>query len=136
MKEMRNYFPVLITLIVAFSTASCSKPNDPNGANDLNGTWVRVGYGESTTILRKSVELKANEYGFIIHSDGRFKERKNSGFCGTPPISYANFEGDWTLLSENQLDINVGYWGGNTSFKIEIILLSSNELKILYHFDD
>ena len=80
-KEMRNYLPVLITLIVAFSTASCSKPNDPNDAIDLYGTWVRVGYGESTTILRRSVELKADEYGFIIHSEGSFKERKNSGFC-------------------------------------------------------
>ncbi len=134
--RMRNRSAVLISLIVAFLTASCSKPSDPDDANELYGTWVMAEYEESATILRRSSELNADEYGFIIHPGGRFTERKNAGFCGTPPISYANFEGDWTHLSENLLDINVGYWGGTTSFKIEIISLSSAELKILYYFDD
>lgn len=103
--------------------------------NDLYGTWVHAGYVESMTILRKAEELDANEYGFIIYPDGRFTERKNAGWCATPPITYANYEGEWTKLSENLLEIIVGYWGGTTSYQMEIISLSSDELRILYHYD-
>lgn len=102
--------------------------------NDLYGTWVRTGYEENITILRKSEQLNEHEYGFIFCPDGKFVERKNAGWCGTPPITYANFEGEWIKLSESLLDIIVGYWGGTMSYKMEIVSLSSDELKILYHY--
>ncbi|MFQ6091227.1 MAG: YCF48-related protein [bacterium] len=104
--------------------------------DDLYGTWVRTGYDENITILRKSEELDDNEYGFIIYPDGKFIERKNAGWCATPPITYANFEGGWKRMSQNLLDITVGYWGGITSYQMEIVSLTPGELKILYHYSD
>ena len=47
-----------------------------------------------------------------------------------------SYEGEWKKLSENLLEITVGYWGGTTSYKIEIVSLSSDELKIQYHYNN
>ena len=52
-------------------------------------------------------ELDEAFYGFIIGEDGSFTERKNTGWCGTPPITYGNFEGSWTAVSDSLLDIVV-----------------------------
>ena len=137
---MRNYSFTLIAIIFALFVGSCNQPMDSNEDNQtfnyLYRTWVRVGYEESISILRKSEKLDENEYGFIVHPDGKFTERKNAGWCGTAPISYTNYEGQWKKLSDSLLEITVGYWGGTTSYQMEIVSLSSDELKILYHYDD
>lgn len=136
--KTRNYSTSLIAIVFVLLVASCHHPTDPNEYNhtfnDLYGTWVRTGYEYDATILRKSKKLDENEYGFVIHPDGKFTERKNAGWCGTPPIAYANFEGQWKELSENNLDVAVGYWGGTISFQMEIVSLSSEQLRILYHY--
>ncbi len=137
---MRNSSFSLTAIVFALFVASCGQPTDPiednHTFNDLYGTWVWAGYEERTTILKKSSELNDNQYGLIIRPGGKLIERKNAGFCGTPPITYANYEGEWKALSKNLLEIIVGYWGGTTSYQMEIVSLSSDELKIVYHHDD
>jgi hypothetical protein len=137
---MRNCSFTLIAIIFAIFVASCSQPTDSDAdnymPNNLYGTWVKAGYEENITILRKSGELDDNQYGFIIRRDGKLTERKNSGYCGTPPITYANYEGEWKKLSDSLLEIAVGYWGGTTSYRMEIVSISYDELKISYHYDD
>jgi hypothetical protein len=136
---MKMYF-IIIVIIFALFAASCSQPTDSNEdnqtLNDIYGTWVMVGYEDRVAILRVSEKLDYNQYGFIFQSFGRFTERKNTGWCGTPPISYVNYEGGWNKLSDSLLKIKVGYWGGTTSYQMEIVSLSSDELKILYHYDE
>ncbi len=136
---MKMYFINIVIIFALFAT-SCSQPTDSNEDNqtfnNIYGTWVMVGYEDSVAILRVSKKLDDNQYGFIFQSFGRFIERKNAGWCGTPPISYANYEGGWKKLSESLLKINVGYWGGTTSYQMEIVSLSSDELKIIYHYDE
>lgn len=137
---MRNFSLTLIAIILAIFVTSCSQPTDSDAENyklnDFYGTWVRSGYEESITVLKKSRQLDENQYGLIIRRDGKLIERKNSGYCGTPPITYANYEGEWKKLQDNLLEITVGYWGGTTSYRIEIVSLSYYELKISYHYDE
>jgi len=135
---MRNWSFALIAIILAILLASCSQPTDSD-ANDhkpgnLYGTWVFARYEENDTVLRKSAELDDDKYGLIIRRKGKLTERKNSGPCGTPPIIYANYEGEWKRLSDSLLEIAVGYWGGIISYRMEIVSLSHDELKILYHY--
>lgn len=136
---MKMYFINLVIVFALFAT-SCSQPTDSNEdnqtINEIYGTWVLVGYEDSLAILRVSDKLDENQYGFIFHSYGIFIERKNSGWCGTPPISYKNYEGAWNKKSDSLLKINVGYWGGTTSYQMEIVSLNPDELKILYHYDE
>ena len=75
---------------------------------------------ESTRFSR-SEEFNPDRYGFTFHKDGSFTERKNSGWCGTPPIAYDNFEGSWKPLSDTLIDITVAYWGGTLTYQMQIV---------------
>lgn len=136
---MRHHFFALIVIAFAVLSVICSHVADSGESHqvpgDLFGTWVRAEYEEGIMALRESEELQQDEYGFRIHSDGQFLERKNAGWCGTPPISYANYEGEWKGLSESLLEITVGYWGGTTSYRMEIVSLDSADLQVRFHHD-
>lgn len=68
--------------------------------NLLLGNWVSPVYdGEKTTFTR-GVTLPDEGYGIAFKQTGEFIER-TSGFCGTPPLSFFNVDGTFTL--ENNL---------------------------------
>jgi hypothetical protein len=96
------------------------------------GTWIEEGYVEDIRWLRRSADLDASGYGFKIKENGDFIERKNAGWCGTPPITYANFEGTWEARSDSLLDITVGYWGGMMTYQIRIVSMDHARLAIRY----
>ena len=96
------------------------------------GTWIDNGYDEDVTLLIRADDFNQSKYGFTIHDDGVFIERKNSGWCGTPPISYDNFEGTWEAVSDSLLTITVGYWGGTMTYQIRIVSLDHENLGIRY----
>lgn len=88
----------LIILLFAFSLIACEKNNENAAArnDDLIGSWFNPQYNDSITTFERSEGLADNEYGFSFNEDNTFIERKNAGWCGTPPISYADFNGTWT----------------------------------------
>jgi hypothetical protein len=96
------------------------------------GTWIENGYEEDVTILQREDQLDPSKYGFTIEDNGSFIERKNSGWCGTPPIAYANFEGSWVALSDSLIEITVAYWGGTMTYQMRIVSLGTEELQIRY----
>ena len=80
--------------------------------------------------------LDSTQYGFIIGKDGSFIERKNAGWCGTPPITYKNFEGTWEAVSDSLLEITVGYWGGTINYQMRIVNVDNEMLRIRYLFSN
>ena len=56
-------------------------------------------------------------------------ERKNIGWCGTPPITYGNYDGNWQE-QESILNINTSYWGGSASYQWGVIS-DNNQLVVL-----
>lgn len=139
-KKMKRYSAVFIVVIFTFLVCSCNQSIDPDEDNQSSdeyyGTWVDAGYEDNQIILIRSDDLDENKYGFIINPDGEFIERKNSGWCGTLPISYANFEGRWSGQPDDFLEITVAYWGGVTSYQLEIVSISSNQLHVIFHHDN
>lgn len=110
---------------------------DALGANaGIVGTWVEEGYRGDTTLLKRAVKLDEVKYGFTLNEDGTFIERKNSGWCGTPPISYANYDGSWEAVSDSLLNITVGYWGGMMTYQIRIVSLLGEALAIKYLYSE
>ncbi len=103
---------------------------------EIIGVWVEEGYEDDALVLNSAAELDQNKYGFVLHEDGSFVERKNSGWCATPPISYANYDGRWRALSDSLLDIVVGYWGGSVSYQIRILGLDDKQLRIRYLYGE
>ena len=117
---------------VIFLAAACSKDNiriDPD--NLLLGTWTFERSVENTSVFTRSESFK-DEHCYTFNSDGSLTERKNSGWCGTPPISYADYSGTWTSINYTIVSINVGYWGGTTSYNLDIEKVSKDLLEITF----
>lgn len=109
---------------------------DPYETDEICGTWVGFDNEGDVTILNQADSLELGNYGIVFRTDGTCLERKNTGWCGTPPIAYGDFEGTWERLSEDLLEIEVGYWGGTMTYQLEIIELGAEELKVRYHYSD
>ena len=130
----------LAFLIVMVLMVSCEKDLmelAALGSNaDIIGTWVENEYKGDTLFLQRNGAFDKEKYGFTINEDGSFVERKNAGWCGTPPITYDNFEGSWEAVSDSLMDITVAYWGGMITYQIRIVSLDAEELAIRYLYTD
>ena len=127
-------------LVVMVILISCEKEllvMDALGENSsIVGYWIEEGYRGDTTLFKRAGELDKVKYGFTINEDGTFIERKNSGWCGTPPIAYANYDGTWEAVSDSLLNITVGYWGGMMTYQIRIVSLDGENLAIKYLYSE
>lgn len=138
---MKRFAYILFLLPLTF--LSCETDNmfsaEALGQNiSILGTWIEgdIDATSEFTQLLRADSLDEFKYGFIFDEDGSFTERKNAGWCGTPPIYYDNFEGQWTALNDSLLDITVAYWGGTMTYQIRILSLDDVELQINYLFED
>lgn len=123
-----------ITILLAIALFSCQKPANLNSElplpNNLAGSWVNPIYTDSTIVFEKSQSVGNDEYGITLLSDGSLIEHKNSGWCGTPPISYADFNGVYTL-KDSVLKICVGFWGGVADYQWKIVSLTDKQMKVI-----
>ena len=129
-KSMTAKYLLLVCIFLAL--ISCKENDFDSGENSekLVGYWVNPTYQDSITILEKASKLSDNNYGIAFMSDGKLVERKNSGWCGTPPISYGDFNGTWEM-KDPVISISVDYWGGKASYKWEIVSVTDDQLKVL-----
>ena len=134
----------LLYLLIPIMMFSCEKDIVETailGENaDILGTWVEeidlTMPNDGITRLNRRADFDPDRYGFSLHEDGTFIERANAGWCGTPPISYDNFEGTWEPLSDSLLDITVAYWGGTRTYQMRIVSLEEDKLGIKYLFTE
>lgn len=130
---MKKWTGLLFALLLLGSCAELDYTETMLGENaGIVGTWVEESREELVTMLERAECLDPDKYGFIIREDGVFIERKNAGWCATPPISYENFEGTWEALSDSLLEITVGYWGGTMTYQMRILSLDGQSLRIRY----
>jgi hypothetical protein len=118
-------------LIIAYVLPSCEKDNieiDPD--NLLIGVWINDGFRDDVTIYKRSDEF-TNNYCYLFKSDGTLTERQNVGWCGTPPISYADYEGTWEIANDTLISITVGSWNGDRSYRLDIESVDSEALKVI-----
>lgn len=89
-------------LILLFSIgllcASCEDNSSINidADNLLLGSWIEPIYDGETTTFKRSNTLPNESYGVSFAQNGDFTER-TSGFCGTPPLTFFNVDGSFTL---------------------------------------
>lgn len=86
------FFLLIVTFI------GCEDDNETisiNESNKLIGYWINPVYNESELKLERASSLKENEYGIAFLEESNCIER-SSGWCGTPPITYFDFQGTWT----------------------------------------
>lgn len=121
----------LFLISTIFVAISCKKDCDQtvNPSGKLIGCWINPIAVDSLWKYERANLLMDNDYGFTFTSNNLFIERKNTGWCGTPPISYANFDGTWSL-NDSLVEIVVPYWGGIANYRWKIISLDYKSLTI------
>ena len=115
----------IFLLVVTVTLLSCEGNNtiiDPD--NLLLGVWVAPVYNADTTTFKRGNSLPDDGYGISFLQNGDILER-TSGWCGTPPISYFNIEGTFSL-NENLITISNNNYP--TSYGWRIVSLSDTEL--------
>jgi len=53
----------------------------------------------------------------------------DTGWCGTPPIAYSDFDGTWNK-KDSVIKITVAYWGGLADYQWKVISVDNNNLTI------
>lgn len=122
---------ILLLLASILILNACKQPIEPpiDESNKLLGTWINPVYVDTLCRFERTTALQDTAYGFSIQSDKVFIERKNSGWCGTPPISYENYKGTWTE-NDSVLSITVGYWGGTVDYQWKLISVDDKYLTV------
>ncbi len=90
-KKMKKF---LFVLMVPLFFYSCN-PNEivPVETTDgVVGVWINRQYNDGLLTFDKANEF-IDDYGISFLENGNLIERKNIGWCGTPPITYGDFEG-------------------------------------------
>jgi len=126
---MKKYISALSLLVIM---SGCSKDNIPiDPDNLLIGFWSYSDFQDNTEVYSRNNEL-IDDHCYNFRGDGTLTERKNSGWCGTPPITYADYSGTWTVLNDTLIQVDVGYWGGTIRYRLDIESLDSRSLKTIY----
>lgn len=125
---MKIFTPFILLLLLY----SCTRDEaEPHPDNYLIGTWSYTGYEDNLNIFTRTGDLTEN-HCYRFNPDGSLVERKNSGWCGTPPISYADYEGAWTMVNDTLIEVNVGYWGGQSMYRLEVEQVDNRILKVKF----
>lgn len=124
---------VLLLLIVFFGLIACSKQqedvNQPENAEKIIGNWLLESINNNIFSYDKTNVQAQDRQGITFKNRGKLVETKNSGFCGTPPITYAQYEGEW-IMNQKDLTIQSAFWGGKMLLKYEILELTKNKLTL------
>ncbi len=125
--KMNKILLTLVLLPLIFN--SCRKEESAvNVGNDkLIGTWINPRYSDSLITYDRAESMVQNEPGIVFRQDSTLTERKNNGWCGTPPIVTSDYEGSWAM-KDSLLYITVKYWGGTADYTWRMQSLSSQKL--------
>ncbi|RZS95061.1 hypothetical protein [Cecembia calidifontis] len=103
------------------------------------GAWTIDARQENGFTLKATNTLPKNTYGYVFEKNGKLINRSNSGFCGTPPIVTADFDGKWKWQDE-VLKLEMRFWGGTINEEWKILssgpmTFTVELLKSEYKFD-
>ena len=122
---------IFLTFLIAFALISCKKDDDSvlNGNDDLVGNWINPQYTDTLISYSRTDHLIDNEPGFVFRANNTLICRQNSGWCGTPPITTADYDGTWNW-NDSVVEINTSYWGGSAKFSWKVISLDEKKLVV------
>jgi len=130
MKQIITGISVIFLFIILGN--ACAKKEDTElksiKTNSIYGNWSRIGFENNNVLFVRTKNLTTDGYGLRFMEDGSFIERKNAGWCGTPPVSYDNYKGNWKAINDSTLAINVTYWGGMMKYKLVLKAMKQDTL--------
>lgn len=122
---------ILFFALIGILLFACSEEDEiQTSAFEINGYWANGEYTDSIQTYYRTEQLADNQYSFGFETKGKFVERKNAGWCGTPPISYGDYQGSWSI-NDSIVQISVPYWGGTTDLEWKILSIDNQHLSFI-----
>ena len=116
--------PFAILMLMTFSQMSSSEKN-------ILGHWTHEGVDKNEIAQYKSKSsFPKTKGGIAFLENGKLIVRQNAGWCGTPPISYSNFDGEWKWIDKNNVSLRYAFWGGTILEEWEIISVDKTSMKV------
>jgi hypothetical protein len=136
---MKNLFTIFaFSLLILACKDEGISPDLTNleGQENLIGVWEYNSYEQLTDstyaeVYQRVDRIADDEAGITFKNNGVFLSKQNSGWCGTPPISYAEYNGKFNIESESVINIDSKYWGGRMSYKVKVLELTNGSLKVM-----
>lgn len=126
----RSIFVFLLIILSGCDKSDETVIINSNGFSEaLLGNWSNREFNDGAYTFERVESLPFDNYGISFKHYNIIVERKNSGWCGTPPIAYDNFKGSWTQ-NDSIINLEVEFWGGNVSKVCKMILLNNNYLSV------
>lgn len=122
-----NYITYLFVFLL-FPVLGASQAPESALEDALLQKWVFVEADAETMTYLSSDAFKEDALGIEFLEGGALVVQQNSGWCGTPPISYAHFSGTWKRNSSSELVLEHEFWGGTTLRTLTIVTLTKDKL--------
>lgn len=120
----------LFAMLLSPVLFSCHKDEIIVDSNNLMvGVWNHANYRGNVSGYSRQKDFVQGP-GYQFNADGSLIERKISGWCATPPVSYADYDGNWTILNDTLIQISSGYWGGTTTYTLDVESVTADSLKV------
>jgi hypothetical protein len=129
---MKTLLTIISFAFVAL-LGSCKSDQSIDPDNPILGIWVyknseKISNTEYASVYERKDKFE-NNLGIAFKTSNKLIERKNSGWCGTPPISYGDYDGAW-YLNDKKITTKFKDWNGITFVTYEIISIDDKILKI------
>lgn len=126
-----NTFTKHLLLFFVITLIGCEETIEPkvNNSDPIIGSWINPQYTDTLWKYERANALQENSPGITFKPDGLLIERKNAGWCGTPPITYSNYNGSWTR-NDSLIQITVDYWRGEADYQWKIISMDDRYLTV------
>lgn len=108
---------------------SCKKTDDQI-EDKLLGSWVLSEVNDSIITYNKVNSLYDNSAGFTFNAGQELIVRDIEGWCATPPVTYSNFEGKWSL-SDSLIYIRTVRYDIFSDSQLKIVSLDRNYLSVI-----
>lgn len=125
----------IFIILAATVLVSCKKFNDDSvkpktkQTSTFEGAYVNRIWYDSVVTYQRTSSIRNDEYGITFKPNGVVVEHENSGFCGTPPIVYADYVGTWSQ-QDSIVKATIPYWGGTVDLTWKIVTLTPTSLTI------
>ena len=127
--KVTHYFILLLFSIVFLTSCENDIDLKSDEAELIIGHWISPVYIDTLVQYTRAEGLNENDYGISFNPGNSLVERQNAGWCGTPPISFANYNGTWSKTGDI-IDITVDFWGGKVYHKWKVIANDQKTLTI------
>ncbi len=124
---MNRKFLLLYFFLLSIVSCTSNDAEIPISDDLLIGSWVEPIYDGETTTFKRALALPENDYGISFNLNGVLVER-SSGWCGTPPLSFFDYTGQWQLEDSLILITQEHLYPNNYAWRI--ISLTKTELVV------